>query len=63
MFNKIYKFLKVNTMSPSIKQDTRVWLAKDLRQYRLEYRSIISHMIGNNWILGNNFSAFLAFSR
>ena len=53
MFNKIYKFLKLNIMSPSTKQKCRIFLAKDLRQYRLEYRDLMSHMIGNNWILGN----------
>jgi hypothetical protein len=53
MFNKIYKFLKLNVMSPSRKQKCRIFLAKDLRQYRLEYRELMSHMIGNNWVLGN----------
>lgn len=53
MFNKIYKFLKLNIMSPSKKQECRVFLAKDLRQYRLEYRELMSHMIGSNWVLGN----------
>jgi hypothetical protein len=53
MFNKIYKFLKINIMTPSVKQKCGIWLAKDLRQYRLEYRAIMSHMIGSNWVLGN----------
>ena len=53
MFNKIYKFLKLNVMSPSLKQKCRIFLAKDLRQYKLEYRELMSHMVGNNWILGN----------
>jgi len=53
MFNRIYKFLKLNVMSPSIKQKCRIFLAKDLRQYRLEYRELMSHMVGNNWVLSN----------
>lgn len=53
MFNKIYKFLKLNVMSPYIKQKCRIFIAKDLRQYKLEYRELMSHMVGNNWVLGN----------
>ena len=53
MFNKIFKFLKNPIMSPSLKQKTRIFLAKDLRQYRVEYFNIINHMVGKNWVLGN----------
>lgn len=53
MFNKIYKFLKTNILLPNIKQKYRIWLAKDLKQYKREYRNLLSHFISNNWILGN----------
>lgn len=40
-------------MSPSLKQKCRILPAKDLRQYRVEYRNVMSHMVGNTWVLGS----------
>jgi hypothetical protein len=48
VFNKIFKFLKNPTLSPTLKQKNRIFLAKDLRQYRIEYFNIINHMVGRN---------------
>lgn len=53
MFNKIFKFLKKSTVSPSNKQKSRIFLAKDLRQYRVEYFNVINYMVGKNFPLGN----------
>ena len=53
MFNLIYKFLKKPIMPTSLKQKNRIFLSKDLRQYRIEYFKIISYMISKNWPLGN----------
>lgn len=53
MFNKIFKFLKNPNLLPSEKQKIRIFLGKDLRQYRIEYFNIINHMVGKNWTLGN----------
>ena len=53
MFNKIFKFLKNPTLKPTTKQKNRVFLAKDLRQYRIEYFHVINYIVGRNWPLGN----------
>lgn len=53
MFNKIFKFLKNPNLLPSEKQKIRIFLGKDLRQYRIEYFNIINHMVGKSWTLGN----------
>ena len=53
MFNKIFKFLKKSSISPSNKQKNRIFLAKDLKQYKIEYLNIINYTISKNWPLGN----------
>lgn len=40
-------------MPTTLKQKNRIFLSKDLRQYRFEYFKIINYMIGKNWPLGN----------
>lgn len=53
MFNKIFKFLKNPILSTNKKQKIRIFLRKDLKQYKVEYLDIITSMVGKAWSLGN----------
>jgi len=39
-------------MSPYTKNKCRVWLAKDIRQYRIDYFNVIATSMGRNWPWG-----------
>lgn len=39
-------------MSPYTKNKCRIWLAKDIRQYRIEYFNVIATTMGKNWPWG-----------
>ena len=58
MFNKIFKFLKKSSISPANKQKNRIFLAKDLKQYKIEYLNVINYIISKNWPLGNRLIDF-----
>ena len=47
------KFLKKPLLSPFTKQKIRIFLAKDLRQYKIEYFNTINYMLGKNWPIVN----------
>lgn len=53
MFNKFYKFYKYSLNTPFNKQQTRLFIGKDLRYNRVDYYNIMSHLVGKNWILEN----------
>lgn len=53
MFLIILNILKKNVISPNLKKKINIFLAKDLRQYRIDYINVINIQIGKNWILGN----------
>lgn len=58
MFNKLFKLFKTPIMPTSIKQQNKVFLLKDIRQYKLEYINTINYMVGKNWPLGNKKISF-----
>lgn len=39
-------------MSPYTKNKCRIWLAKDIRQYRIDYFNVIATTMGRNWPWG-----------
>ena len=53
MFGYLFKFFKNPVLNSSSKQKIRIFLKKDLRQYRIEYFNLINHMVSKNWPLGN----------
>lgn len=53
MFNLIYKFLKKPIFTPSKKGKLNLFLAKDLRQYRIEYFKVINYLDGKRFPLAN----------
>lgn len=58
MFNKLFKLFKTPMMPTSVKQQNKIFLLKDIRQYKLEYINTINYMVGKNWPLGNKKIAF-----
>lgn len=58
MFNKLYKLYRLPSLTVSSKQKNKIFLLKDLRQYKFEYINVINQIIGKNWPLGNKKIAF-----
>lgn len=58
MFNKIYKLYKSPTLTTTDKQKNKIFLLKDMKQYKFEYINVINCMLGKNWPLNNKKISF-----
>lgn len=54
----MYKLYKSPILTTNDKQKNKIFLLKDMRQYKFEYINVINHMIGKNWPLGNRSISF-----
>lgn len=58
MFNKIYKLLKSPITPTHIKKNYKIFLLKDMKQYKFEYIGVINYITGKNWPLGDKKISF-----
>lgn len=61
MFNKLYKLLKIKSHSTNEKKKYNLFLVKDLKQYKLEYITILNYMLGLKWVLGDKKISFKSY--
>ena len=48
-FNMLYKYLRFQVFTPSLKHKCRVWVAKDQRYYNKEYWNVMQELNGSYW--------------
>lgn len=49
VFVLLHKYLQSQIYSPYLKSQVRVFVAKDIRAYRLEHRRVMQQVIAKSW--------------